>query len=117
LKFLLDENVPLSIKKIINDLGHKAITLRDDNKLGMMNGEVAKLSIIKNVTIITLDSDFLSIRKDLQKKSKIIYIKLHPRDPKIIAKIIHKYLEEAVARLKYPGKVILSKNDIKFETP
>ena len=88
MKFLLDENVPLSIKKIINDLGHEAITLRDVNKLGMRNGEVAKLSIIKNVTIITLDSDFLSIKKDLQKKSKIIYIKIHPRDPKIIAKII-----------------------------
>jgi predicted nuclease of predicted toxin-antitoxin system len=48
LKFLLDENVPISIKDIINDLGHKAITLRDENQLGIVNGEVAKLSLKKN---------------------------------------------------------------------
>ena len=65
MKFLLDENVPLSIKKIINDLGYEAITLKDENQLGIKNGEVAKFSIIKKATIVTLDSDFLSIKKEL----------------------------------------------------
>ena len=71
MKFLLDENVPISIKKIINNLGHEAITLKDEKQLGIKNGEVAELSIKKNAIIITLDSDFLSIKKELQKKSKI----------------------------------------------
>lgn len=117
MKFLLDENVPLSIKKTINSLGYEAITLKEENQLGIKNGEVAELSIRKDAIIITLDSDFLSIKKDLQKRSKIIYIKIHPRDPKIIANIIQKYLEDAVGKLKIPGKIILSKNDIKFESP
>lgn len=104
MKFLLDENVPLSIKKIINNFGYKTTTLKDE------------LSIKKNAIIITLDSDFLSIKKELQKKCKIIYIKTHPRDPKIIAKILQKYLEDAVTKLNNPGKIIVSENDIKFES-
>ncbi len=109
--------MPLSIKKIINNLGYEAITLKDENQLGIKNGEVAELSIKKNAIIITLDSDFLSLKKELQKKSKIIYIKIHPRDPKIIANIIQKYLEGALVKLNNPGKIILSKNDIEFESP
>jgi len=116
LKFLLDENVPLSIKKTINNLGHEVITLKDENQLGIKNGEVAALSIKKNAIIITLDSDFLSIKKELQKKSKIIYINIHPRDPKIIAKIIQRYLEVAATKLNNPGKIVLSENDIEFES-
>lgn len=117
MKSLLDENVPLSIKEIINNLGHEAITLKDEVQLGIKNGEVAELSIRKKAIIITLDSDFLSIKKELQEKSKIIYIKIHPRDPKIIALIVQKYLDDAVSKLNKPGKVILSEKEIKFESP
>ena len=49
--------------------------------------------------------------------SKIIYIKIHPRDPKMIAKIIQKYLKDAATKLNNPGKIILSENDIEFESP
>ena len=117
MKFLLDENVPLSIKEIINNLGYEIITLKDEYKLGIKNGEVAELSIKKNAIIITLDSDFLSINKELQKRSKIIYIKIHPRDPKIIATIVQKYLDDAVSKLNNPGKIILSESEIRFESP
>ena len=117
MKFLLDENVPLSVKKVINNLGHEAFTLKDEKKLRIKNGEVAELSLRRNAIIITLDSDFLSIKKELQKKSKIKYIKLHPRDPKIIGKIVQKYLEDTIGKLSNPGKVTLTENDIKFEKP
>ena len=58
MNFLLDENVPLSIKQTINKLGHVAITLHDLNMLGIHNGRVAKLALNKNAIIVTLDSDF-----------------------------------------------------------
>ncbi len=76
MKFLLDENVQLSLKKIINHFGHKVITLKELNQLGIKNGEVAELLIKRNAIVITLDSDFLSLKKTLQQKSKIIYIKI-----------------------------------------
>ena len=67
MRFLLDENVPLSVKGIVNNLGHEAIALKDEKQLGIKNGEVAELSIKKNAIIITLDSDFLLLNKELQK--------------------------------------------------
>ena len=117
MKFLLDENVPLSIKGIINTYGYTALSLKDENKLGIKNGEVAQLALNKNAIIITLDSDFLTLKKELQQKTKIIYIKLHPRDPKIIANIINKYLKDAISKLSTPGKIILSENGVKYEAP
>ncbi|MHA1491330.1 MAG: DUF5615 family PIN-like protein [Promethearchaeota archaeon] len=43
MKFLLEENVPISIKQIIRDIGYESITLKDENQLGIKNGEVAEL--------------------------------------------------------------------------
>ena len=117
MKFLLDENVPISIKKVIISLGHDVTTLKDENQLGINNGDVAKLSIDKKAIIITLDSDFLFMKKKLQEKCKIIYIKIHPRDPKIVSQIIIKYLKDALKKLEVPGKVVISENNMTFESP
>lgn len=117
MKFLLDENVPLSIKKVVKELGYHAITLHDENKLGIKNGEVADLAIKKDAIIITLDSDFLTIKKDLQVKSKIIFVNIHPRNPKVIIDLIKKNPDKCIAQLNIPGKVILTESDIIFESP
>ena len=69
MKFLLDENVPISIKKIFKTLGYEALTLHDFDKLGIQNGEVAQLALNENAIIITLDSEFLKLQKNLQKKT------------------------------------------------
>ena len=115
MNFLLDENVPLSIKKTIKELGHKVLTLHEENKLGIRNGDVAELALLKNAIVITLDSDFLILKKQIQERIKIIYIKIHPRDPKTINNLIRDHLEECLIKLNQPGKVILSVKNIKFE--
>ncbi len=66
MKFLLDENVPQSIKKIVTNLGHNVIILKDFNKLGAINGDVAELAIKENAIIITFDTDFLILKKKIQ---------------------------------------------------
>jgi hypothetical protein len=45
LKFLLDENVLISIKDVIRDLGFDTFTIHDFNMFGIQNGEVAKLAV------------------------------------------------------------------------
>jgi len=90
LKFLLDENVPISIKDVIHDLGFEVFTLHDFDKLGIQNGEVSKLTLQEKAIII--DSDFLQLNQILQEKSYIyIYLKIHPRDPKFLNHIINVY--------------------------
>ena len=116
MNFLLDENVPLTIKNLIKEIGFNVTTLHDEKKLGIKNGEVADLALKKNAIIITLDSDFLKMKKALQEKIKVIYVKIHPRNPKFIHDLLNKHLNECINRLKTPGKVILTETGIISES-
>jgi predicted nuclease of predicted toxin-antitoxin system len=80
-KFLLDENVPRTIRKFLSDSGYEGNTLQDLGQSGLVNGDVAKLAISMNATILTFDSDFLTLKKSVQRQIRVIYIKMHPRDP------------------------------------
>ena len=115
MKFLLDENVPLSIKNVIQEFEYEVFTLHDFNMLGIQNGEVAELALEENAVIITLDSDFLQLNKNLQMKSRIIYIKLHPRDPKKVREIIHKNLNNCISKLNDPCKLIIAEDKVILE--
>ena len=115
MKFLLDENVPVSIKDVIHDLGFEVFTLHDFDMLGIQNGEVAKLALEEKAIIITLDSDFLQLNQSLQEKSCIVYIKIHPRDPKKIRELLYNGLKKYSSKLKYPCKLIITEDDIIIE--
>ena len=73
MKFLLDENVPISIKDVIHDLGFEVFTLHDFDKLDIQNSEVSKLTLQEKAIII--DSDFLQLNQILQEKSCIYILK------------------------------------------
>ena len=113
--FLLDENVPISIKELIHELGFDVFTLHDFNMLGIKNGEVAELALKEKAIIITLDSDFLQLNKNLQKKSRIIYIKIHPRDPKKVRELLNVGLKKYVSKLSVPFKLIITEDDTTFD--
>ena len=84
--------------------------------LGIKNGDVADLALHENAIIITLDSDFLQLKKNLQKKCRIIYIKIHPRDPKKIRDLLEKNLNKHIKDLTNPCKLIISEQNTDLET-
>ena len=83
--------------------------------LGIQNGEVASLALKEEAIIITLDSDFLQLNKSLQKESRIIYIKIHPRDPKKIRELLNNNLKKYISQLNTPCKLIITEEDITLE--
>lgn len=83
--------------------------------LGILKGDVAELALKEKAVIITLDSDFLQLNNSLQKKSRIVYIKMHPRDPKKIRKLLNEHLKKYVSKLDIPCKLIISEDNIIFE--
>ena len=115
MKFLLDENVPISIKKVIQDKGFEAFTLHDFNMLGIQNGKVAELALNNNAIILTLDSDFLNLNRNLQLKSRIVYIKLHPRDPVKLRKIVDSFLKKYSLKLNNSFKLTITETDEVYE--
>ena len=55
------------------------------------------------------------MNEDLQKKSRIIYIKIHPRDPKKIRELLFNGLKEYISKLKVACKLIITEDNMIFE--
>ena len=113
MKFLLDENVPRIIQKLLQKEGYDVLTLEELNMRGVSNGDVAKYALKIDAIIITFDSDFLKLKKELEEKIKAIYIKIHPRDPKVASQILIKHLKLCLKTLKSPGVIILTVDGLK----
>ncbi len=65
---------------------------------------------------ITCDSDFLSVRKSCQHLCRIIYIKVHPRNPPVVIRILEDNLDYSLIQLQQPGRVVLTESDRTFES-
>lgn len=107
-KFLLDVNVPVSVRNTLRNRGYDAIRLSELISPRARNSEVAKLAIVKKRIIITLDSDFFVLRRELQQKAKIVFIEVHPRDPVRITKLVESYIQDCVNALKRKNLITLT---------
>ena len=110
--FLLDESAPTSILKILKKRGFEVVRLVNTGLLGLKNSEVAELAIRENKVIITLDSDFLRLRKNLLRKVKVIFIYVHPRDPIAIAHLVDEHIDRCIKTLKRKNIITLTKEGI-----
>ena len=86
-------------------------------KRGLENGNLAKFAIESKYILITCDSDFLGLKRSIQEQARIIYIKIHPRDPVIVMKLLDTYVNSCAAFLQQPGKAIITKEGCTFKKP
>jgi predicted nuclease of predicted toxin-antitoxin system len=116
-KFLLDECAPHNIVGFLKREGHSIQTLLDLKKKGIVNGDVAILAKKFEAILITRDSDFLYLKKSLQKFSRIIVLKIHPPKPDVIISQLQKFLSRCIDFLKEPGKVLITNHLCKLYKP
>lgn len=107
-RFLLDENVPSSVQRLLREKGLNVTAVLGSAGRGLTNGEVAQIAISEDRIVITLDADFLSLRRNLV-QTKVIYVSVHPRNPRVISEIIEKHLDACVTMLGAVNAVILSR--------
>lgn len=108
MSFVLDENVPASVLRALKGKDFEVVRLIDMGLARLKNSEVAELAIRESKIVITLDSDFLRLRRNLLSKVKVIFIDVHPRDPALIARLIDKFVNECIETLKRKNIVILT---------
>ncbi|MBN2153245.1 MAG: DUF5615 family PIN-like protein [Candidatus Lokiarchaeota archaeon] len=113
----MDENVPRALCTFLKQEGHQCTTLSKIKKTGIKNGELAKYAIETESIVITCDDDFLSLKKQLQEKARIIYVDIHPRDPEKIIQLIQLHIKSCISQLKRPGKAILTQEGCAFKKP
>ncbi|MBD3186270.1 hypothetical protein GF325_05535 [Candidatus Bathyarchaeota archaeon] len=89
--------------------------MQDLNQRQLRNGAVANLAIDKNAILITVDSDFLDLKKNIQEQARIIYVKVHPSIPENILELIENNLESCIKDLKEPGTILLTPGNYNLE--
>nr|MDO8086353.1 DUF5615 family PIN-like protein [Candidatus Sigynarchaeum springense] len=113
----LDENVTSSILNFLRSLKHEVLTLKELQKRGVLNSQVAKLAIENEAIIVTFDEDYLELKRDIQQEFRVIYIYMHKINPLLARTLLQKHLDYCLERLQLPGKVIITENACDFKEP
>jgi predicted nuclease of predicted toxin-antitoxin system len=75
-KFLINENVPVKLKRIFFDRGIYCVALREEGWLGIKNGELSNKIRQNNLILVTRDKDFTYLWKKY--KVSVIYLAIEP---------------------------------------
>jgi predicted nuclease of predicted toxin-antitoxin system len=62
MKFKIDENLPLEIKRLLIKAGHDALTVKDQDLTGQPDMNIAVVCLGERRTFVTADLDFSDIR-------------------------------------------------------
>ncbi|PUA31119.1 MAG: hypothetical protein B9J98_07730 [Candidatus Terraquivivens tikiterensis] len=111
-KFLLDENVPLSVLRLLRVKGYEAWRPRELGLERAKNNTLAKYALDHGMIIITLDEDFFKLSSEKFKDVKIVYIRLHPRRPDIIRQLMEENINEMLQKIKEKQTIILTQHGI-----
>jgi predicted nuclease of predicted toxin-antitoxin system len=112
LRFLLDENVPSSVLRLLKKRGFNATKVTDLRRAGLRNSEVAELAAKEGMFVITLDSDFLRLRREMLERVKVIFIDVHPRDPALVARLVDTHMSNCIMSLERRNAVILTREGV-----
>ena len=88
MKFIIDENVPVSLLKALRNEGHDAIRVT----LSSSDAEIALRAKEEERTLITLDKDFISGAVIIPPGVVIVHIHIHPQTPRSIVDCFMKFL-------------------------
>jgi predicted nuclease of predicted toxin-antitoxin system len=107
-RFLLDENVPISLRGTLEARGFQASLVVEMLGAGARNHSVAELGRQSGDIILTFDEDFLRLKFDPSRMVKVIYIKIHPRDPRVAQRLVETWIEKCVKLLEKADVVRLT---------
>lgn len=88
MKFKVDENLPQEIVDLLRDSGYDAFSVRDQNLSGKPDVVIASVCGSEQRALITLDTDFMDIRRfPPEEYSGIIVLRLVSQDKTHVLKI------------------------------
>ena len=62
MRFKLDENLPLQLKRLFTEAGHDVATVLDEGLGGAADAELASVCLLEERVLVTQDGDFADIR-------------------------------------------------------
>lgn len=110
MRFLLDENVPLSLRRALEAKGFQVKLAVDQIGIGAANHKIAEQASATGDIVLTFGEDFLRLRPDIKALTKVLYIKIHPRDPREAQRLLDRWLDRCVEMFAQGNVVKLTSN-------
>ena len=111
MKFIIDENVPTKLVRILRGLGHDATRVVPTTP----DPENARLARREGRTLITIDHDFTNRSQYPPKEFDILLIHIHPPEKEEVVKAVQTFLATDPKPLK--GLVILGPGGLVIRIP
>jgi len=113
MKFLLDENIPLTVLKSMQDSGYDAVSILEYAGI-KSDVDIIKTAAEEKRIVITFDRDFGElIFKAGHKSSGVIYLRFEPFNAKIISRHVSELLEEESIKF-HKSFVVLEKDKVRI---
>ena len=90
LNFFCDENITKQIVQIIATMGFPVDSVRNQNKIGISNGELVNYLNKHDYTLVTFDKDFLN--PSFRIKAGIVIIDIHPNRNENVIPILTEFI-------------------------
>ncbi|HEV2831821.1 MAG TPA: DUF5615 family PIN-like protein [Hanamia sp.] len=114
MKFLLDAQLPPSLKQLFVKKGFDCIhTLDLEDGNDTSDKIINKISVAEQRIVITKDSDFYDSFIIKNKPYKLILVKLGNTSKKEVIQFFNDHFEEIIKKLKVESMILLSKERIK----
>jgi predicted nuclease of predicted toxin-antitoxin system len=103
----LDEGVPKSVLKILQNLRYDCKRVQDFGTRGISNGAVMSLASSSGRILLTRDSDFLKLNAGTRHPPKVVYLEAYRDDPDKLAFHVETFIERCLELLSQCSAVIL----------
>lgn len=112
MKFLLDAQLPPSLKQLFIDKGYDCIhTMELEKGNDTTDKIINKISVSEQRILITKDSDFFDSFVVKHEPYKLIMVKLGNTSKKELIKIFNSRFAEIIEKIKVESMILLRKED------
>jgi len=94
MKFKIDENLPVDVADLLQQVGYDAATVYDQNLVGKADENIAAVCQSEKRAIVTLDTDFADIRAyPPEEYFGIIVMRLKRQDKPYVLDIVNRWIK------------------------
>jgi predicted nuclease of predicted toxin-antitoxin system len=118
MKLKLDENLPLRLKAILDNLGHDVHTVQQENLTGALDLRIWNSAQKESRLFVTQDMDFSDLRQFMPgTHSGVLLVRLHtPSWKRLVKRIIEIFQTEDVS--SWPGCfVVVTESKVRVVRP
>lgn len=97
MKFVADENIPLSLVKYIRNKGFSIKVLKEENLTGITDQNLVNIAKKEKMILITFDNDFINLLQfPIHKHNGIIVLRYRSKLPKDVIEKFSKILKSEI---------------------